>query len=472
MKYSVKKERLKCIAMDYIASLAALILFNIFRYYILQNQFTGVSLWKFLCYSNLRLEELIFPPLMLGIYWLSGYYNRPIHRSRIQEGIVTFFSSAIISIIFFVSFLTNDMGQSVRQNLLLILAFFLSNLILVYIGRLIMTSLALKKLWNKEWVIRTLIIGNTRTAHQIEQKMSKSRMSLGWNIIGFIDIPGEEGESVSGRTLGHIEDVEMICKKNHIDQCIIVPGNYDENKVMEILPKLLNLNIPIRVAADMFSIVTSGIRLQDIFSEPFIDITRPMLSESGQNIKRTLDVFLSGIALLLLAIPMLVIAIAVKATSPGPVFYTQSRLGLHRREFRIYKFRSMYTDAEADGPQLSHKEDKRVTPIGRILRKYRLDEIPQFWNVLKGDMSIVGPRPEREYYVKEIQKHSPYYPLVHQVKPGITSWGMVKYGYASDIQQMVIRSKYDIIYLSSMSLIIDLKIMIYTIKTVLTGRGI
>ena len=153
------------------------------------------------------------------------------------------------------------------------------------------------------------------------------------------------------------------------------------------------------------------------------------------------------------------------------MIYRQRRIGIHHKPFTIYKFRTMRTDAEAAGPQLSGENDPRVTKVGRVMRKYRIDELPQFWNVLKGDMSLVGPRPEREYFIRQIVKEAPYYTLVHQVRPGITSWGMVKYGYASTVGQMVERTRFDLIYLSNMSTMVDIKILIHTLKTVMTGKG-
>ena len=132
----------------------------------------------------------------------------------------------------------------------------------------------------------------------------------------------------------------------------------------------------------------------------------------------------------------------------------------------------MYVDAEDGGPKLSHEEDSRITHFGAIMRKYRLDELPQFWNVLKGDMSLVGPRPERKYFIDQIVQRAPYYYLLHNVKPGITSLGMVKYGYASTVDQMLERLEYDIIYYENMSLALDITILVYTIKTVVTGKGI
>ena len=168
----------------------------------------------------------------------------------------------------------------------------------------------------------------------------------------------------------------------------------------------------------------------------------------------------------------LFLSLAVRFSSKGPVFYSQERIGLHQKPFTIYKFRTMIVDSEPTGPRLSEADDPRITKTGRWMRKYRLDELPQFWNVLKGEMSIVGPRPERKYFISEIVKKAPYYALVCQVRPGITSWGMVKYGYASNVDQMVERTQFDLIYMSNMSLSVDCKILIYTIKTVVTGRGV
>ena len=197
------------------------------------------------------------------------------------------------------------------------------------------------------------------------------------------------------------------------------------------------------------------------------------MPEWQKSVKRTVDIVVSTISLILLLPAFAVISFLIKRDSQGSVFYKQERIGRHGKPFNIYKFRTMYSDAESDGvPRLTGDNDRRITRIGSFLRKYRIDETPQFWNVIKGDMSLVGPRPEREYFAQRIVEKAPYYTLTYRIRPGITSWGMVKYGYAQTVDEMIERSKYDLIYLENMSLFIDIKIVLYTVRTVLTGKGI
>ena len=182
-------------------------------------------------------------------------------------------------------------------------------------------------------------------------------------------------------------------------------------------------------------------------------------------------ILVAFIALMVLSPLFLVLGILVKTTSKGVVFYLQERIGHRGETFKIIKFRSMYQNAEENGPALSSENDARITPLGKILRKWRLDELPQFINVLKGDMSLVGPRPERAYFIEKMRKKAPHCQHLQRVKPGITSLGMVKFGYAENVDEMIERLKYDIIYIENQSLTIDFKIMLYTVITLLRGRG-
>lgn len=458
---------MKYVVSDLLMSALAFFIFDLYRYHTIAMT---SDMSAYLLSTKLLLEQILVPPALLAIYWLSGFYNHPFHKSRLQEFMATIGSTAVCTGIIYMLMLINDLTVRRTASYGLILALFLPLAALVYCGRIIITSSALRHFKNQKWCFRTLIIGNSEKAHKTAASLSNPESRLGYDIIGFVDIPGEIPCHSEGRIF-KMEDVADVCRSCNIDQLVISPAKYDDTQELNILYKLFTVGKPIKIAPDTLSFVTSGIHLQDIYAEPLVDLTSPRMSDFSRNVKRTSDVILSGVALVILLPVYAGIALAVKASSPGKVIYRQTRIGKKQKPFTIYKFRTMREDAEKDGPRLSTTGDHRITTIGKTLRKYRLDELPQFWNVLKGDMSLVGPRPEREYYIKRIVAEAPYYTLVHQVRPGITSWGMVKYGYASTVAEMVERTRYDLIYLANMSISVDLKILIHTVKTVLTGKG-
>jgi exopolysaccharide biosynthesis polyprenyl glycosylphosphotransferase len=217
--------------------------------------------------------------------------------------------------------------------------------------------------------------------------------------------------------------------------------------------------------------VLGMVKMNNILGAMLVEVDFEVMPQWQKTAKRAFDIALSLIALII-GIPLYVlIAVAIKTDSRGPVFFRQERIGFKGKPFQIFKFRSMRTDAEHSGPQLSSEKDPRRTKVGGFLRKTRLDELPQFINVLTGDMSIVGPRPERQFFIEQIVKKAPYYVRLHRIKPGITSWGQVKFGYAENVDEMIERMKYDILYLENMSLGLDIKIMIYTGLIMIQGRG-
>lgn len=465
-------QRAKYVVSDWLMSNLAFLLFNICRYQLLRNEFdNGADLQAFLFSAKLLIEQAIVPFVMTGVFWLSGYYNQPFGKSRLQELLTTIYSALVNTTLIYLVLLINDQTGIRALNYEMLLSLFGLMFLPVYLCRFFITKDASSRFRSHKWEMRTLMIGNSNVARQTARQLLSAPSRMSYDIAGYVNIPGETVSEERGEVYS-LEDIRNVCKRLRIDVLIIAPENINDEKILTLLYHLYPLNISIKIAPDTYSFITSAIRLKDIYGEPFVDLTSPSISEASKNIKRTCDVVISLIVLVLLSPVYLAIALMVRFDSSGRIIYSQERIGRKQKPFRIYKFRTMREDAEREGPQLSGDSDPRITRVGKRLRKYRLDELPQFWNVVKGDMSIVGPRPERRYYIDKIMERAPYYALVYQVRPGITSWGMVKYGYASNLDQMVERTRYDLIYISNMSLSLDMKILIYTVSTVIGGKGI
>lgn len=467
-----RKQRAKYILGDFLSSCAAWGVFNCIRYWMRAVHGGYVSMEQFLTSTNVLLGNVFFPLLMMGVYWLSGYYNEVLRKSRLQEVFTTFWSAVINTILIFFLALINDVFGARMYNYEMLLILWALLFFVVYAVRCSITSATSHNIKHRKWSSRTLIVGCGKAAVNFVNKLNSMRKSLGYNVVGYVAIPGETDETPTGLPCYDINQIKETCEREKVEELIVVPTTQDSQVMMDAVNQLFSLHLPIKTTPTKNNILLSQVRISDMQGVPLVDISGSNMSACEKNIKRLIDVLVSILALIVLSPVFLIVAIAIKLDSKGNVFYTQERVGYHNIPFRIFKFRSMVNDAEKNNvPQLTKDDDPRITKVGRFMRKYRIDELPQFWNVLLGDMSIVGPRPERQFYVDQIQKIVPSYALLHQVRPGITSLGMVKYGYAQNIDEMIERLNYDLIYLENMSLINDFKIMVYTIRIVFTGRG-
>ena len=462
------KQAGKYILSDFISASVAWLLFNILRYEVFAIDEGADSLLDYLQYPGVLGGQVVIPLFWLVLYYFSGYYNKPFGKSRLTELFSTFITMLIGTVFVFFALLLDDIPRSIDIYYKLFFGMFGLQFFITYIPRLLITQSGMRKIKNREWAMKVLIIGAGGKAVRIAHDLYR----LGYDICGFVS--EDERTPVKAdrnQVLGTVEDIPVLMEKENVDEIVLAVESKNNKALLGILYSLYRYKRPIKVLADRFNML-SKIQLRTIRGIPLVDVTDNNFSPAEQNIKLFLDKVCSVVALLLLSPLFAYIAWRVKKDSPGPVFFRQERIGYLGQPFWMYKFRTMYVNAEENGPSLSSEDDLRVTPFGRIMRKYRLDELPQFWNVLKGDMSLVGPRPERKYFIDEIVKTAPYYYLLHNVRPGITSLGMVKYGYAASVDKMVERMEYDILYYENMSLTLDLTILIYTVKTVITGKGV
>jgi exopolysaccharide biosynthesis polyprenyl glycosylphosphotransferase len=384
---------------------------------------------------------------------------------------MTFLSSLAGSILIFFALLLDDdvRGyQDYYQSFLLLFGIHFTSSVSV---RLILTSILVSTVRKKGQGFKTLIVGGNEKALEIYQELINLPKNVN-EFVGYVNINGVDHLLKDFiPNLGKVTDLEGLIKKFEIEEVIIAIESSDHDRLKDILVKIDDGKTKIKVLPDMYVILAGSVKMTNIYGALLIEITSDPMPYWQRAIKRVMDIVLSFIAVILLIPFYIFSAIAVKMSSPGPILFLQERVGMNGNQFKIIKFRTMYVNSEAAGPQLSSSNDPRITKIGRFMRKTRLDEFPQFINVLLGDMSLVGPRPERQFYIDQIVKIEPQYLHLNRVRPGITSWGQVKYGYAENVEQMLQRMKFDLIYLKNRSLALDIKIMFYTIIIVVKAKG-
>ena len=423
-----KKQQLIYLAVDLLSSIFIWVAFLIFRWLVYEGRIWSVDTVLIPMFDFYR-PLVLYPIVCLTVYYLSGYYLRPLHKPYMRELLRTLVSAIFISLLAFFCIVIDDAVANYQQYFNSLLALFIIQLVGSYLPRLVVTYLTRK-------------------------------------------IDGSKVRSYTIKGMADVEAFEQSHQQEPYDEVILdLQTDSKEKDIYSLINRLYPAHVEIAVVPSLYDMLTGAAMIGEVEDQPLIRITEHKMSDAELCIKRAFDIVMSLGAIVVLLPVYLVVGLLVRCSSSGPILYKQERIGLHGVPFNIIKFRTMHEDAEGGTPQLSQDDDPRVTPVGRVLRKFRLDELPQFWNILRGDMSIVGPRPERRYFIDQIEKEAPYYCLIYKIRPGLTSWGPIKVGYTDTIEKMVKRLNYDIVYIENMSIGLDIKIMFHTVSVILNGKG-
>ncbi|HEY6436834.1 MAG TPA: sugar transferase [Ignavibacteriaceae bacterium] len=423
--------------------------------------------------------ELYFPMLAVYLFWIIvftffGMYRTWFASSRFDE-ISTLFKTTFIGIfiLFFLIFISDFMEGSESGDRILIFIYWFFLFVFVSIGRLFIRSFQRGLLIKGIGRRGAVIVGYNIKSNEVHDQILE-HPALGLDVLAYVDINqqniGKHYKNI--KVLGSLDQLLEIINQTKALEVLIALEKEDHDLLVDIISKVENKGIGLKIVPDLYEILSGQARTSQLYGIPLIDIMPELMPEWEKKLKRISDVIISLI-ILIITLPLnILVSIFIKIDSKGPVLFKQERIGMNNKEFRIYKFRSMFQDAEKHtGPVWSRKDDPRVTRVGRIIRQLRMDEIPQFFNVLKGEMSLVGPRPERPYFVEMLSQQLPYYRRRLKVRPGITGWAQVKHKYDESIEDVKVKLRYDLFYIENMSLRMDIKILARTILVVLFGKG-
>jgi exopolysaccharide biosynthesis polyprenyl glycosylphosphotransferase len=457
---------------DYLAAALSWFVFLFYR----KNNLQPLQLESFLgdySQKDVLLTLLLVPAIWLLFHLFSGAYFNPYRKSRFTEIYRTLIISLLGSIFIYFTFIQNDAAQEIAYYYKSFFLYLCIQFVITSLARTLVLYRVKQNIYKGEFGYNTLIIGGNQQAISIYKDIIDNEVKLGYVFKGFVyaDDTGNNGMSDYLPKLGSIDELERIIDSNQIEEVIIAIDTSEHNRLQYILAQLSHRQVVIKITPDLYDIISGSVKTSNVFGAVLIEIYPELMPDWQRVIKRALDLIISGLVLIIISPLYLFAALKVKLSSPGPIFYKQERIGIYGKPFWIFKFRSMVMNAEEAGPALSSENDPRITPWGKIMRKWRIDELPQFYNIIRGDMSLVGPRPERKHYIDIISQTNPHYKYLHKVKPGLSSWGMVKFGYAENTDEMIERMRYDLLYIKNCSLVLDFKIMVYTILVILQGRG-
>lgn len=465
-------ETIKYLVADWISASLAWGAFYVYRKVFIESDKYGYSI-NFSFESKFYFGILFIPLFWVIVYLLIGQYKNIFRKSRIKEIGQTLYISLIGVTVIFFTLLLDDTVVNYKTYYHTFFTLFCLHFLLTASFRFILSSSIIKRIRTAKIYFNSLIVGGNQNAVSLLKQMQGEFKMEGNRFVGFVHVDDNNNHLLNDFLphMGSYTDLPKLIEEHQIEEVIIAIESGEHVSIGKIINQLDDSPILVKIIPDMYDILSGSVKMNAIFGAPLIEISPDLMPAWQQSAKRLIDIFVSLFVLIFLSPIYIFTALSVVLTSKGPVFYSHERIGMHGKPFKIFKFRSMHSNAEEGGPKLSSKDDERITKFGKWMRKIRLDEFPQFYNVLIGDMSIVGPRPERQYYIDQIIKIAPHYGHLHKVRPGITSWGQIKFGYAENVDQMIERLKYDIIYIENMSLILDFKIMFYTLLIIIQHRG-
>lgn len=471
----MKKSYLKIsyILFDVVGSAAAWILFCLYRLRKFDPEVLGSG--SSLVFNGKFYASLVFYVLFwLALFIVAGFYSNVFRKSRLKEFTTSLGYTLVGTVAIYFILLIDNSWASYSDYYSTIGYMFILEFSLTYFPRLTLTTSTIRRIHRRIIGFPTVIVGNGGKALQLFRELEAEKKSQGFRFVGYIAQANAHEDMLQNQLdkLGEMNSIAEVVNRHGVEEVILAVEGEDISTLTRCINELLPLNVSLKAIPSMYDFLLGRVKMTGILNAPLISISFDLMPMWQANVKRLADYTVSVLAMVMLLPVALILGVAIKCTSKGPIIFKQERIGQYGRPFWIYKFRSMYADAEKSGPTLSGKDDPRVTPIGRFMRKTKFDEIPNFINVVKGEMSLVGPRPERQCYIEQIVRVAPHYVHLQKVKPGITSWGQVKFGYAKNVDEMVERLKYDILYLENMSLFVDLKIIIYTILTIFKGKGV